>query len=127
MVKYAFPRQISVTFWTKFTKTVIAGQHERVDQNALLAAAVYFFERLANYQRIEPERIAVHAAVLQSQRARLAVGDHHDLAHVFAFALQQALRKDQTVASVRVVRSDLDARELADVELFGGVVEQHAA
>ena len=93
-------------------QAVIAGQHERVDQDALLLAAVHFFQRPADHQRIEAERILVDAAVLERQGRRLAVGDHDDLLHVLLFLVQQPLRQNQAVARVRVVRAHLHARQL---------------
>jgi hypothetical protein len=69
-----------------------------------------FLERLRDDQRIEPEGILVNAAVFQSERRRLAVGNHHDLAHVFFLARQNALGQAQAFARVRVVGADLHAR-----------------
>src|ERR1035441_6120964 len=56
---------------------------------------------------------------------RFAVGDHHDLLHVFALALQDALRHAEALARIGVVRSDLDARQLRQRQLLRRVVEEH--
>ena len=40
---------------------------------------------------------------------------------------KQPLRQDQAVARVGVIRTHLHARQLADLQFFGGIVEQHAA
>ena len=88
-------------------------------------AARDLFERLADDQRIEAEGVLVDAAVGQGERRGLAVGDHHDLLHVFALALQNALRHAQALARVGVVRPDLDAGELRDRNLLGGIVKEH--
>ena len=55
----------------------------------------------------------------------LAVGDHDDLLHVLALAGEHALRDAQAFAGVGVPRADLDARQLRDRHLFGGVVKEH--
>src|SRR5581483_580908 len=107
-------------------QAVIAGQHKGIDQDALLLAAVHLFERFADDQRIKPESIFIHAAVFERKAAWLAVGDHHDLPHVLALLVQQALRKDQAVARVRVVRTHLDAGKLAQRQFFCGIVEEDA-
>ena len=78
-----------------------------------------FLERLRHDQRIEAEGIFVDAAVFERQRGRLAVGDHHDLLHVFFLAREDALRQTQSFARVRVVRADLHARQLAERHFFG--------
>ena len=58
-------------------------------------------------------------------RARgLAVGDHDDLLHVLGLAGEDALGEAEAFAGVGVVRADLDAGELRDGDLFGGVVEE---
>ena len=95
-------------------QAVIAGQHEGIDQDPLLLAAVHFFQRAADHQRVEAEGVLVHAAVFQRQAARLAVGDHDDLPHVLALLAEQPLRQNQAVARVGVVRAHLHARQLAD-------------
>ncbi len=56
---------------------------------------------------------------------RFAVGDHDDLLHVLALALQNALRHAQALARVRVVRADLHPRQLRQRNFFRGIVEQH--
>src|SRR5579885_68207 len=74
----------------KLDQGIIARQHERVDQNTGATAACHFFERPRDDQRIEPEGIPVDAPVLERQGRRLAVGNHDDLAHVLALALQDS-------------------------------------
>ena len=106
-------------------EVVVAREHERVDQDAGLAARRHLGERLRDDERIEAEGVAVDAAVGPGQRRRLAVGDHDDLPHVLLLPLEEAPRQAQAFARVRVVRADLHARELAERNLLGGVVEEH--
>ncbi len=54
----------------------------------------------------------------------LPVGDHDDLLHVFVLTREDALGEAKAFAGVGVVRANLDARELRDGNLFGGVVEE---
>ena len=107
-------------------QVVVARQHERVDQDAGLAAGRHLGERLRDDERIEAEGVAVDAAVGARQRRRLAVGDHDDLPHVLLLPLEDAPREAQAFARVGVVRADPHARELAERDLFGRIVEQHA-
>ena len=81
-------------------------------------ALVYFFERLADHERIETEGVFVDASVFQRERRGLAVGDHDDLAHVFFLAQQDALRHAQTFARVGVIRADLHAGQFAERNFF---------
>ena len=104
---------------------VVAREHERVDQDAGLAARGDLGERLRHDERIEPEGVAVDPAVGAGERRRLAVGDHHDLAHVLLLPFEQAPGEAEPLARVRVVRADLHARELGQRNLLGRVVEQH--
>ena len=106
-------------------EVVVARQHERVDQDAGLAARGDLGERLRHDERIEAEGVAVDAAVGPRERRRLAVGDHHDLPHVLLLPLEEAAREAQAFAGVGVVGPDLDAGELAERNLLGRVVEEH--
>ena len=106
-------------------EVVVAREHERVDQDAGLAAGGHFRERLGDDERIEAEGVAVDAAVGPRQRRRLAVGDHDDLPHVLLLPFEQAAREAQPFARVGVVGADLHARQLAERNLLGGIVEQH--
>src|SRR5262249_27580537 len=55
---------------------VVAREHERVDQDARLAAGGDLGERLRHDVGVEAERVAVDTAVGARQRRRLPVGDH---------------------------------------------------
>ena len=102
----------------------VAGQHEGVDHDVGALAAGDFFEGFGDDERVEAEGVLVDAAVGESEGGGLAVGDHDDLLHVFVLAGEDALRHAEAFAGVGVVRADLDARELGDRDLFGGVVEE---
>src|SRR5262249_21076947 len=104
---------------------VIARQHKRVDHDAALAARGDLGAGLGDDERVEAERVLVNAAVGLRQRGRLAVGDHNDLAHVLALAVEDAPRQAQALARVRVVRPDPHAAELGQRDLLGRVVKQH--
>ena len=106
-------------------EVVVAGQHERIDHDARLAAGGDLGKRLRDDERIETERVAIDPAVGARQGGGFAVGDHHDLAHVLALSLEQSPRQAKTLAGVRVERADADACELADRNLLGRVVEEH--
>lgn len=103
---------------------IIAGEHEGVDHDAGAFAFVDFFEGLADDEGIEAESVFVDAAVFESERGRLAVGDHDDLAHVFFLAEEDALGHAEAFARVGVVGADLDAGEFAEGDFLGGVVEE---
>ncbi len=90
-------------------------------------ALVDFFERLADNERIQSERVFVNAAVFERESGWFSVRDHDDLAHVFFLAEQDALRQAKPFARVGVIRADLDARELAQGNFFRAVVEKNKA
>ncbi len=108
-------------------EAVIAGEHKGIDEDALLLAAVDLFQGLADDERIETEGVAIDAAIFESESRGFPVGDHDDLLHIFAFAGQKFLRHDEAVPGVGVVGAYLCTGKLADVELFCGIVEEHAA
>ena len=74
-------------------QAVVIGEHKSVDQDAGAAAAGNFLECLADHQRVEPEGVFVNASVFERQRRRLAVRDHHDLAHILVLEGQEAARQ----------------------------------
>ena len=88
-------------------------------------AAAHLFKRFSDDQWVEAEGVLVDATVGQREGRGFAIGDHDDLAHVLVRPGQNALGDAQTFAGVGVVRPDLDARELADRDVLGGVVEEH--
>ncbi len=51
-------------FLHKVDQTVIASQHESIDQNALPLAAADFFQRPANHQRIETEGVLIKPPIV---------------------------------------------------------------
>jgi hypothetical protein len=63
-----------------------------------------FFQRLADHEGIEAVGVLVDAAIGQGKRRGLAVGDHHDLLHVFALAGEHTLRHAQAFARIGVAR-----------------------
>ena len=79
----------------------------------------------ADDEGIEAEGILVDAAVIERESGRLSIGDHDDLAHVFALAEKNALGHAKAFACVGVIRADLNASELAEGNFFRGVVEEH--
>ncbi len=79
-------------FLNEIHQAIVRRQHEGVDQNAGSLALVHFLQSFSNNKWIESERVLVNASVLKRKRRRLAVGDHHDLAHVFALPQQNSLR-----------------------------------
>src|SRR5271154_2728201 len=84
-------------------EAIIARQHESIDQDPCAFALRHFLERLRHHERVEAESILVDAAILESKRRGLAVGDHHDLPHVFLLARKNALRKAKPLSRVGVV------------------------
>jgi len=97
----------------------IVGEHEGVDHDAGAFAAADFFESFLDDDGIEAEGVLVDAAVFQGEGGGLAVGDHDDLFHVLAAALEDALGYAEAFAGVGVVRADFDARELGDGDVLG--------
>jgi hypothetical protein len=90
LVKYALPAAISLTRFTNSTSV-----RSRRSMNVLITipappAVGDLLERLARARRVEPHRVLVDHPVGQRQRRRLAVGDHHDLAHVLLLRHQDA-------------------------------------
>src|SRR5579863_8102245 len=63
----------------KADEAVILRQHKGVDQDAVAAAARYLVQGFRHYQGIKPEGVLVNPPVIQCERGRLAVRDHHDL------------------------------------------------
>src|SRR5262249_9740308 len=112
-------------FQEKINEGIVAGEHESIDHDAGALAFVHFFERLADDEGIEAESVFVNAAVFESKSGRFSVGDHDNLAHVFALAKQNALGDAQAFAGVCVKRADLDAGEFAKRNFFGGIVEEN--
>ena len=115
---------MAVTFWTNCTRAkslasmkVLIMMLERLQRADL-------FEGFGDDEGIEAEGVFVDAAVGEREGGGLAVGDHDDLLHVLALAGEDALGDAQAFAGVGVVGTDLDARELRDGDLFGGVVEE---
>ena len=102
----------------------VAGEHEGVDHDVGALAAGDLFEGFGDDEGVEAEGVLVDAAVGEGERGGLAVGDHDDLLHVFVLAGEDALGEAEAFAGVGVVRADLDAGELRDGNLFGGVVEE---
>ena len=103
----------------------VAGEHEGVDHDVGAFAAGDFFEGLGDDEWVEAEGVLVDAAIGEGEGRRFAVGDHDDLLHVFILARENSLSHAEALASVGVVRADLDAGELRDGDLFGGVVEEN--
>src|SRR5204863_5052423 len=91
---------------------VVAGQHESVDHDPAFPARRHFRARFGDDERVEAEGVLVNAAIRLSQRRRLAVGDHDDLAHVFALAIENPAGEPEAFTRVRVVGADADAAEL---------------
>ena len=106
-------------------EVVVARQHERVDHDAALAARGHLGARFGDDERVEAEGVLVDAAVGLRERGRLAVGDHDDLPHVLALAIENPPRQPQAFARVRVVRTDAHASELGERNFLGRVVEEH--
>src|SRR5258708_6599414 len=88
-------------FPDKTDQVVVAGQHERVDENSLLAAPADFFESPADNERVEAKSVPVSVAVFKCQGGRLTVRNHDDLLHVLPLLAQQFLGKNEAVAGVR--------------------------
>src|SRR5205085_1274313 len=74
-------------------ESAVAREHERVDHDAGTSAVRHFFECLTDYSQVESHRILIDVTVRHRQRARLAVGYHDDLSHVFLLAEENASRK----------------------------------
>ncbi len=91
----------------------------------LLRQAATSAQVSATMNGIEAEGVLVDAAVGLRERRRLAVGDHDDLPHVLALAIEDAARQPQPFARVRVVGADPHAPELGERNLLGRIVEQH--
>src|SRR5690349_6081069 len=70
----------------------IPRQHECIDHDARLLARVHLRERFGDDERVEPEGVLVDLAIRAGERRRLAVGDHHDLPHVFLLAFEDPPR-----------------------------------
>src|SRR6185312_8457407 len=108
----------------KLDEAGVGGEHEGVDHDVGALAAGYFLQRFADDERVEAEGVAVDASIFERERRGLAVGDHDDLLHVLTLRAEDALGDTQALAGVGVIRADLDAGELRDGELFGGVVKK---
>ena len=84
MVKYALPRQTSVTLRTKATRSASCASMNVLirilDRRHWLTS-----ECSPDHIGIEAEGIPVYGAVRFGDRRRFAVGNHYDLPHVFAF------------------------------------------
>src|SRR5882724_9178418 len=104
---------------------IVAGEHEGVNHDTGALAFVDFFERFADDERIETEGVFVDAAVFEREGGRFSVGNHDDLAHVFALPEENALSDAKAFARVRVKRADLNAGEFAQGDFFGGIVEEN--
>ena len=103
----------------------IAGEHEGVDHDAGLPAGGDLLQRPLDDGDVEPERILVDLAVRHRERARLAVRDHDDLAHVFLLRQQQAPGKLEALGRVGVIRPHLRTRQRGDRNFLGGIVKEH--
>ena len=99
-------------------------EHEGVDHDVGALAAGDFFEGFGDDEGVEAEGVFVDAAVGEGEGGGLAVGDHDDLLHVLILFGEDALGEAEAFAGVGVVGADLDAGELGDGDLFGGVVEE---
>jgi hypothetical protein len=110
-------------FLDELHQPIVRRQHEGIDQHARPFALRNFFKRLADHQRIEAERVLVNAPVLKGECGGLAVGDHDDLLHILALALQDALCHTQALARVRVVRPDFYPCQLRERDFFRGIVK----
>jgi len=99
-------------------------EHEGVDHDVGAFAAGDLFEGFGDDEGIEAEGVFVDAAVGEGEGAGFAVGDHDDLLHVLILFGEDALGEAEAVAGVGVVGTNFDAGELADGDLFGGVVEE---
>src|SRR6516165_4949937 len=108
-------------------EAVVGGEHESVDHDAGALALVDLFHGLAHYKGVEAKGVFVDATIFEGQRGGFAVGDHDDLAHVFALAEEDALRHAQSFAGIGVIRTNLHTGELAEGDFFGRVVEQDQA
>src|SRR5438105_2728802 len=97
-------------FLHKLHQPQLAGQHKSIDHYPGTLAFGYFFEGLADDERIESKSVFINSAIFQSKRRRFAVGNHHDLTHVFALPLQDALRQPQSFAGIGVIRAHLHSR-----------------
>ena len=111
-------------FLDELDQLEIVGEHKSVDHNAGSLAAAYFFQRFLDDDGVEAKSVLVDAAVLHGECGGLAVGDHDDLLHVLAAALQDAPGDAEAFSGIGVVRADFDTRELGDGDVLGGVVEQ---
>lgn len=111
-------------FLDKIHEAVIGGEHERVDENAGTFALIHFLQGFSNDKGVETECVFVNAPIVERECRRFAVGNHDNLAHVFALTKQDALSHAETLASVCVVGTDLNASELAKRDLFRGIVEE---
>ena len=87
----------------------IGSEHEGVDQDTCALALGNLFQSLTDHQRVQSKRILVDAAVFHGEGRWLAIGDHDDLLHVFALALQNSLCEAQTFACIGVVGSHFHA------------------
>src|ERR1051325_5236064 len=101
----------------------IGGQHERRDRDTGAAAAVGLLERAVDDLHVEAERVRVEVPPL-GQRRRLPVRNHEDLLVVVLSPAEDALRKLEPRLRVRVIRADLDERDLGDRHLHGLVAEE---
>ena len=52
-------------FLDEVDEAVVAGEHEGVDEDSGALALIYFFQGLADYERVEAEGIFVNAAVFE--------------------------------------------------------------
>ena len=86
---------------------------KRINQYSRALALGNFLERLGHHKRIEPKSILVNAPIFQSQRRRLAVGNHHNLPHVFLLPRQNPLRQPKPFARIGVIRTNLHARQIS--------------
>src|SRR5215831_9221188 len=96
----------------ELNQSIVRDQHEGVDQHARALALRDFLESLADDKRIKPERVLVNSPIFKRQRRWLTVGDHHDLLHVLALALQNPLGHPQAFTGIGIVRSHLHASQL---------------
>ncbi len=106
---------------------MISSEHEGVDDDSAAPAVRHLVQRTRDHIAIESHRVLVDAAIGQGQRARLSIGNHHDLPHVLFLVHQYAARQLQSFGRVGVVRSNLRLCERGEWNLLGGVVEEHDA
>src|SRR5262249_1343789 len=79
---------------------------------------------LTDDEGIEAESVFVNATVLEREGRGFAVCDHNDLPHVFLLAEQDAPGHAEAFARVGVIRSDLDASELAEGNFLRGIMKE---